>query len=61
MAKEEEKMLIDEKFSSLAEEADVKTKKLKKLWSKYEGAKKEITDVQDEFARDRQDMVDTIR
>ena len=35
--------------SSLAEEAEVKTRKLKKLWSKYEGARKEVVEVQEDF------------
>ena len=38
-----------EHFSSLQEEVEVKTKKLKKLWAKYQGAVREAQDLQEEF------------
>lgn len=40
---------------------EVKTKKLKKLWSKYQTAHREIKDIQEEFQQERSDMLDTIR
>lgn len=40
---------------------EVKTKKLKKLWSKYQTAHREVKDIQEEFQQERSDMLDTIR
>jgi kinesin family protein 3/17 len=59
--KEETNLQLEEHFSSLQEEVEVKTKKLKKLWSKYQGALKEAQDLQEEFQTERTDMLDTIR
>lgn len=47
--KEEMNMQLEEHFSSLQEEVEVKTKKLKKLWAKYQGAIRETQDLQQEF------------
>ena len=52
---------MEEHFSSLQEEVEVKTKKLKKLWTKYQTAQREIQDIQEEFQTERSDMLDTIR
>eukprot|EP00967_Tisochrysis_lutea_P101627 scaffold152627_cov27-Tisochrysis_lutea.AAC.3 len=47
MAEEEEKRLgLEESYATLQEEVEGKTKKLKKLWSKYKAAQAEIKDVQ---------------
>ena len=43
------KMHPSEHFSSLQEEVEVKTKKLKKLWAKFQGAVREAQDLQEEF------------
>jgi hypothetical protein len=59
--KEEMNMQLEEHFSSLQEEVEVKTKKLKKLWGKYQGAVREAQDLQEEFQTERSDMLDTIR
>jgi len=62
MADQEEMNLeLEEKFESLQEEVDSKTKKLKKLWSKYQSSKTEIKDLTQEFQMERQDMLETIR
>lgn len=42
-------------------QVEVKTKKLKKLWSKYQTAQREVKDIQEEFQQERSDMLDTIR
>ena len=34
--REEATMMVEEQFASLSEEVDVKTKKLKKVWQKYQ-------------------------
>lgn len=39
--KEEANLQLEEHFSSLQEEVEVKTKKLKKLWNKYQAAVRE--------------------
>jgi kinesin family protein 3/17 len=59
--KEEANLQLEEHFSSLQEEVEVKTKKLKKLWAKFQGAVREQQDLQEEFQTDRSDMLDTIR
>ena len=59
--KEEMNLQLEEHFSSLQEEVEVKTKKLKKLWTKYQGALREAQDLQEEFQTERSDMLDTIR
>ncbi|KAJ2996190.1 Kinesin-like protein kif3b [Globomyces sp. JEL0801] len=59
--KQEAQLQLEENFSSLQEEVDVKTKKLKKLWSKLQEVKEEINDVKDEFRIEREDLLDTIR
>lgn len=59
--KEEANLQLEEHFSSLQEEVEVKTKKLKKLWTKYQTAQREIQDIQEEFQTERSDMLDTIR
>ena len=47
--KEEMNLQQEEHFSSLQEEVDVKTKKLKKLWAKFQAATREAQDLQEEF------------
>eukprot|EP01034_Spumella_vulgaris_P022225 gene22225-28339_t len=59
--KEEANLQLEEHFSSLQEEVEVKTKKLKKLWNKYQSAAAEAKDLQEEFQTERTDMLDTIR
>ena len=59
--REEATMMVEEQFASLSEEVEVKTKKLKKVWQKYQQAKEEIKDMGEEFGREREDMLDTIR
>lgn len=59
--KEEANLQLEEHFSSLQEEVEVKTKKLKKLWNKYQAAAREAKDLQEEFQGERTDMLDTIR
>jgi len=40
---------------------DVKTRKLKKLWSKFQSATTEVADLQSEFQREREDMLGSLR
>ncbi len=46
----------EEKYSSLQQEAEVKSKKLKRLIAKYTSAKSEIRDVQSEWQREKEDI-----
>eukprot|EP00762_Andalucia_godoyi_P002320 ANDGO_07594.mRNA.1 Kinesin-II 95 kDa subunit len=59
--KEEALLLAEEKYTSLEDEIDGKTKKLKKAIKKYQQAKQEVSDLQHEFQQEREDMLDTIR
>ena len=59
--KEEANFQLNEKYSCLQEEVQSKTKKLKKLWGKYQQAKREIDDLNGEFQDERNDLLETIR
>ncbi|RQM10076.1 hypothetical protein B5M09_002232, partial [Aphanomyces astaci] len=59
--REDSNMVLEEQFSSLQEEVDVKTKKLKKLWAKHKAASTEIEDLRAEFQTEKEDMLETIR
>ncbi|KAJ8607170.1 hypothetical protein CTAYLR_007347 [Chrysophaeum taylorii] len=59
--KEEENYLLEEKFASKTEEADIKTRKLQKLWKRLQVVQAESQDIQVEFQTEREDMLDTIR
>jgi hypothetical protein len=48
--KEEANLQLEEHFSSLQEEVEVKTKKLKKLWGKFQQAQREVKEQEEEFA-----------
>ena len=58
---EDEKLHLEEKYSSLSEEVSSKTKKLKKVWSKYQQAKVDIEDLEHEFMTEKNEMLDSIR
>ncbi|XP_038607224.1 kinesin-like protein KIF3C isoform X1 [Tachyglossus aculeatus] len=56
MLRDEETMELRGTFSSLQQEVEVKTKKLKKLYAKLQAVKAEIQDQHDEYIRVRQDL-----
>jgi kinesin family protein 3/17 len=58
---EEANVMIEEQYASMAEELEAKTRKLKKVWNKYQAAQQEIKDLSEEFQVERADMLDTIR
>ena len=60
-AKEEDIFALEEKYATKQDEADDKTRKLKKLWQRLQTCQGETHDVQEEFQREREDMLDTIR
>jgi kinesin family protein 3/17 len=59
--KQETQLQMEEHYASLQEEADVKSRKLQKLWKRFQALKLEICDLQDEFRKEREDLLDTIR
>lgn len=60
-AHQEAQLQMEGSFSSLQEEIDVKTRKLKKLWTKMDEIKTDIVDIKDEFRTEKEDLLDTIR
>ncbi|KAL2082594.1 hypothetical protein ACEWY4_022412 [Coilia grayii] len=59
MAQDEETLELRETYSSLQQEVELKTKKLKKLYAKLQAVKAEIQDVNDEHVRTRQELEQT--
>lgn len=51
---EETGIQFEEEFTSLQEEANAKTKKLKKLWNLYQGQKSELCDLKEEYVHSRE-------
>uniref|UniRef100_U3JS97 Kinesin-like protein n=1 Tax=Ficedula albicollis TaxID=59894 RepID=U3JS97_FICAL len=58
-SRDEETLELKETYSSLQQEVDIKTKKLKKLFSKLQAVKAEIHDLQEEHIKGRQEMEQT--
>ena len=58
---EDEKLVLEEKYSSLNEEVTSKTRKLKKIWSKYQQAKAEIKDLEREFIDEKNELLESVR
>ncbi|KAK7151196.1 hypothetical protein R3I93_012208 [Phoxinus phoxinus] len=56
---DEETLELRETFSSLQQEVEAKTKKLKKLYAKLQSLKADIQDVNDEHVRSRQELEQT--
>ena len=59
--REAERLDIEEKYSSLQEEASGKTRKLKKVWTMLTGAKGELADLQAEQQREMEGLLDNVR
>jgi hypothetical protein len=59
--KADQKIELEQQYASIQDEVEVKTKKLKKVWGKFQSAKSEITDLQKEFQQEREDYLYTIR
>jgi len=60
-AAEEAEIYMEESYANAQMELEQKSKKLKKLWIKYTEKKEYIDDLQEEFALERDDLIDTIR
>ncbi|NP_001126968.1 kinesin-like protein KIF3A [Pongo abelii] len=59
--KEQERLDIEEKYTSLQEEAQGKTKKLKKVWTMLMAAKSEMADLQQEHQGEIEGLLENIR
>ncbi|XP_051954333.1 kinesin-like protein KIF3C [Xyrauchen texanus] len=59
LVQDEETVELRETFSSLQQEVEAKTKKLKKLYAKLQSLKADIQDVNDEHVRSRQELEQT--
>ncbi|CAI5646564.1 unnamed protein product [Oreochromis niloticus] len=55
-SRDEETLELKETYTSLQQEVDIKTKKLKKLFSKLQSVKAEIQDLQEAHINERQEM-----
>eukprot|EP00818_Percolomonas_sp_WS_P005293 CAMPEP_0117439294 /NCGR_PEP_ID=MMETSP0759-20121206/2492_1 /TAXON_ID=63605 /ORGANISM="Percolomonas cosmopolitus, Strain WS" /LENGTH=690 /DNA_ID=CAMNT_0005231007 /DNA_START=2534 /DNA_END=4606 /DNA_ORIENTATION=- len=60
-AKQELRLNVEENYNSIQEEIDLKTRKLKKLWEKYQSTKQEIIDIEAEHQEERDDSLYTVR
>nr|XP_019963940.1 PREDICTED: kinesin-like protein KIF3B [Paralichthys olivaceus] len=58
-SRDEETLELKETYTSLQQEVDIKTKKLKKLFAKLQAVKAEIQDIQEAHIRERQDLEQT--
>ncbi|XP_010204819.2 kinesin-like protein KIF3C [Colius striatus] len=56
LLRDEETMELRETYTSLQQEVEIKTKKLKKLYAKLQAVKAEIQDQHEEYIRVRQDL-----
>jgi kinesin family protein 3/17 len=59
--REEERLAKEEQYSSLREEVEGKSKKLKKMLQKYKAAKAELEDIRAEQAQEKEDLLQTVR
>jgi hypothetical protein len=60
-AVEEKQLNVEETYSSLQDEADAKTRKLKKLFAKFQTVAETIQGIREEQQREREEMLDTAR
>ena len=58
---EEERLNLEERYKDINEEVSKKTKKLKKIWVKYQNMKAEIKDLEQEFLQEKNEMLSSIR
>ncbi|KNE56026.1 hypothetical protein AMAG_17860 [Allomyces macrogynus ATCC 38327] len=58
---EEAALQMEEEYNSLQDEAAAKTQKIKKLWTILMTHKAELKDLTEEYQREREDLLDTIR
>merc|ERR1719198_1996711 len=61
LEQQEEKLTLEEKYSSAEEQVQKMTAKLEKLWHRHKSTQGEMQDLQQEFQREKDDMLETIR
>ncbi|VIO92555.1 kinesin-like protein KIF3A, putative [Brugia malayi] len=59
--KNQERIDLEEKYNTLAEEAHGKSKKIKKVWNMLNAAKSELADLQMEHQREMEGLLDCVR
>ena len=59
--REEDQILVEEQFESLQDEVDAKSRKLKKVWNKYQSMKSMLEDTESDLNRAREDAGNIIR
>merc|ERR1719162_2549067 len=57
----DEKLNLEEKYSSTEEQVQKLTSKLEKLWNRHKQTQQETQDLQLEFQTEREEMLETIR
>jgi len=57
----DEKLNLEEKYSSAEEQVQKMTAKLEKLWQRHKQTQQEIQDLQREFQEEKEDMLETVR
>ena len=59
--KQEARLGMEEQYTSLQEEVEVKSRKLKQLWAKFRAAQSEIADLKDEQQQEKEDLLHAVR
>jgi len=60
-SKQEAQLQLEENYVSMQDEVEVKSKKLKMLWEKLQVAKAEMSDIQDEFRLEKEQLLEDVR
>jgi kinesin family protein 3/17 len=60
-AEADKAIAIEEQFNNVQEEVEVKTRKLKKLWGKFQESEETLKDERAAFQQEKEDMLDTLR
>ena len=58
-SQDEEVLDFKENFSSLQQEIDYKTRKLRKMYARWQSVRQEMSDLSDEFGRQRRELEET--
>ncbi len=58
---EEANLALEEQYSSLQEEVEAKTRKLRRLWARHQAQQREAREAQEEFRREREEVLETVR
>jgi kinesin family protein 3/17 len=61
MAAEQNEAYMKQQYVSQEQELEIKTMKLKQLWAGYKSREQELAELQDEFAAEREELMDHLR